>query len=129
MSVDSALRRPSGSVSGLTDITPRVAATNPAHRRALNAEPGGCGKCASDEQGNEEEGPETEEMNLEGDEELNDRERRIMCEHACVVAAFFNKMSPDITSDKYGCVTMDNYEIGRNVGRHFIKKGCYHTCA
>ena len=74
MSVDSALRRPSGSVSGLTDITPRVAATNPAHRCALNAEPGGCGKCASDEQGNEEEGPETEEMNLEGDEELNDRE-------------------------------------------------------
>lgn len=31
------------------------------------------------------------------------------------------------TSDKYGCVTMDNYKIGRNVGRHFIKKGCYHT--
>ena len=30
------------------------------------------------------------------------------------------------TSEKYGCVTMDNYEIGRSVGRHLLNKGCIH---
>ncbi|WP_441561809.1 LacI family DNA-binding transcriptional regulator [Colibacter massiliensis] len=30
-------------------------------------------------------------------------------------------------SDKYGCVTMDNYQIGRNVGQHFLEKSLFHT--
>lgn len=29
------------------------------------------------------------------------------------------------TSEKYSSVTMDNYEVGRNVARHFLKKGIY----